>query len=515
MGLLDCPDIQTGFHLGSSRSATGELLAAERRLQLARIGRLCSAFIVMCKLNSLHDEGLLQILSTLRDSMPGVPRLLAINKIKGRYTPQVVVEQARGLMERFGLSSVYGAYDFRSQLARAQIPALPTGMRANGDELPIFFDLSATNQSTQRPAPLAAETSYLFHLSDRLEPGELSAASTRSLNLQLKARSYAALQWYESNQRFRQQQIQDAWRAIADACYEFMAERDSTGKPQGLRLQTSPAIISQMADSLNRTAPLWMRMSLRIDRTARQLHQAIRSSAAGFKILESASKSVTQFAQRFKRGEGAQVVTPERLAAAIRGCDSHDAFQAVIQGELERASETAIKRFAKEDMTRLDHAELDLWSRQVWGSMSFKDKLWKSTQPLAVIMAPLLAAVLVPIDGGGTAVLVFASAKELLAAAGIAAVMAPMATGGETLSIVHRETPWRQLSDLFAVVCDSLGVPRPIGDDLPLVQEASVRRRLLTSRLETRTESLVSAVYRWELVEDGVLELRSLLQQLN
>jgi hypothetical protein len=147
--------------------------------------------------------------------------------------------------------------------------------------------------------------------------------------------------------------------------------------------------------------------------------------------------------------------------------------------------------------------------------MSFKDKLWKSTQPLAVIMAPLLAAVLVPIDGGGTAVLVFASAKELLAAAGIAAVMAPMATGGETLSIVHRETPWRQLSDLFAVVCDSLGVPRPIGDDLPLVQEASVRRRLLTSRLETRTESLVSAVYRWELVEDGVLELRSLLQQLN
>ena len=120
--------------------------------------------------------------------------------------------------------------------------------------------------------------------------------------------------------------------------------------------------------------------------------------------------------------------------------------------------EAAMKRFAAEDKTLLDPKELDEWSKQIWDNMPLKQKLWKGTQPLALLMGPLLAAVLVPIDGGGTAVLVFASAKELLAAAGIAALLSPTFGGHEALKIVHRETPWRQLSDLFAIVCDSLNV---------------------------------------------------------
>jgi hypothetical protein len=180
-----------------------------------------------------------------------------------------------------------------------------------------------------------------------------------------------------------------------------------------------------------------------------------------------ASNNVMQFAKSFRRGEGAQVVTPKRLADAIRSSDSQDALASYSDAQLIGGCEAAMKRFSAEDQTQLDAAALDAWSREIWAHMPLRQKLWRGAQPLAVLMGPLLAAVLIPIDGGGTAVLVFASAKELLAAAGIAALMAPALMGGEALKIVHSETPWRQLSDLFALVCDGLGIARPEESQMP------------------------------------------------
>lgn len=523
LGLIDCPDIQTGFvsaGLGGATGtpSTGSQLAAERREQLARVGRLCSAFVILSKLGSLHDESLMQILSTLRDVMPGVPRLLAVNKVKSRYSPEVVYGQARGLVDRFGISGVFAAYDFRSSLAHSRIPEAPSGMRANAgdDPQPIFFETGPNFQvpSGSGGSQAAGQWEYLFDLGNRLDAGTLSRESNRSLMLQLKTRSLEALQWLGQNQQQQSAKIRDAWQTVADACYEFMAERDSTGRATGLRLQASPAIVAQMADSLQRTAPAWMKISLSIDRTARQLHQAISNSASRFKILQSASDSVTQFAKRFRRGEGAQVVTPERLGQALKNCDVHEALHGTSLETLIVRSEAAIKRFAEEDKTLLDVKQLDDWSRQVWAGMSFKDKLWKGTQPLAVVMAPLLAAVLVPIDGGGSAVLVFASTKELLAAAGIAAVMAPMATGGEALRIVHRETPWRQLSDLFAILCDCICIPRPGDADLPSSTCAGAPRQLLPSSLESKLSGIPAAIPHWELERELVQQLQTKIQQL-
>ena len=505
LGLIDCPDIQTGFYRAAS-TTSGDALASRRLQQLSRIGRLCSAFIVVSKMSSLHDDGLLSILATLRDAMPGVPRLLAVNKVKARYSPETVYEQARGLVERFGMQAVFAAYDFRSSLADTRVPAMPANMiaEADGSPLPIFFEAT----------PTSGQHRYLHNLGDQLDAGTLSKESSRSLVLQLKHKTIEAIDWFEQNQRQRAQQITDAWQAIADACYEFMAERDSSGRSIGLRLQASPAIIAQMADSLQRTAPAWMRISLSIDRTARQLQQAVANSAARFKILQSASGTVTQFTKRFRRGDGAQVVTPQRLAEAIRSCDAHDALQSCPQSQLVASCEFAMQRFAAEDKTVLNEKELDDWSRQVWRGMSFRDKLWKGTQPLAVMMAPLLAAVLVPIDGGGTAVLVFASAKELLAAAGLAAVMTPMATGGEALSIVHRETPWRQLSDLFAIVGDAIGLPRPAENQLPNSKCNGQVRKLQKSNLEPKRGGHDPAVQVWQLDSQLLTELRLAVQHI-
>ena len=512
LGLVDCPDIQTGFLDNPTSDLRGGELAASRRSQLSKIGRLCSAFVIVSKLSSLHDEGLLQLLTTLRDAMPGVPRILAINKVKARYSPETVYSEARNLVDRFGIASVFGAYDYRSALMNERIPPAPAGLTSSPEQpQPIFWDLSSQVEAGPRQ-PLA-ERDYLYHLSTRLEAGSLARESHRSLSLQLQAAASQSLEWLANNEALRKRQLTAAWKAIAEACYDFMAERNSDGQATGLRLQASPAIVSQLADSLQRTAPVWMRFSMTIDRTARQFQQAVSNSASRFKILQTASNSVMQFAKSFRRGEGAQVVTPQRLAESIRNHDFHDAMSRISDEGLVNSCEAAMKRFAAEDKSLLDPKELDDWSKQIWENMPLKQKLWKGTQPLALLMGPLLAAVLVPIDGGGTAVLVFASAKELLAAAGIAALLSPTLGGHEALKIVHRETPWRQLSDLFAIVCDSLGVPRPAADQLPRSNCAGEMRALLACSLpEKMGAGKVAAIAHWQSSDDFLRTLRMAIQ---
>lgn len=519
LGLVDCPDIQTGFIDNPNSQLHGGELAESRRGQLGKIGRLCSAFLIVSRLSSLHDEGLLQVLTTLRDAMPGVPRILAINKVKARYSPEVVYSEARSLVDRFGIESVFAAYDYRSALANDRIPAAPNGLDNSPDNpQPIFWDVSRpTNPSPNGGAAAVgrlADGDYLFHLSSRLEAGNLARESHRSLALQLQAAASESLEWLAKSEAIRKRQLTAAWKAIADACYDFMAERNSDGQATGLRLQASPAIVGQLADSLQRTAPTWMRMSMTIDRTARQFQQAVSNSASRFKILQTASNSVMQFAKNFRRGDGAQVVTPQRLAESIRKHDFHDATQSLTQEELVAGCELAMQRFAAEDKSLLDPKELDEWSKQIWEHMPLKQKIWKGTQPLALLMGPLLAAVLVPIDGGGTAVLVFASAKELLAAAGIAALLSPTLGGQEALKIVHRETPWRQLSDLFAIVCDSLGVPRPPTDQLPQANCGNELRALQPCSLPEKTVSSKQvAMAQWKMDENFSRLLRTAVQR--
>jgi hypothetical protein len=522
MGLLDCPDIQTGFCASSpavGATERGTQMAIRRQRQLASVGRLCSAFVVMAKLNSLHDHGLIDVLTTLRDAMPGVPRILAVNRVKARYSPEVVAGEARALIDRFGMRNLFMAYDFRSSLAHTRIPPMPPGLQPeeDGSLQPIFFEVPASNFSEQSAAAASPHESktppkYLYHLAQQLDPGSLAKESCRSLVLQLRSRSLEAIDWHLRNPSIRGQQIADARLAIAQACYDFMAQRDASGNVVGLRLQTSPAIIAQLSDSLHRTAPFWLRPSLAIDRTARQLQQAVAGKLEKFWLIQNASRNVAEFAKRFRRGEGAQVMTPERLGRVIREMDRHDSLKPLAEHELLDGCRLALERFAAEEQSVLDQKMLDEWGRAVWKQMNWKDQLKRGVQPLALATGPLLAALLIPFDGGGTAVLVFASAQELLAAAGIAAVLTPIAGGGETLSIIQEETPWRQLSNLFAILCDSLGLPRAHGANLPRCGTQS--KAILDSQVTVQTTRPATTLSVWQPDEGVIVQLQSALDRL-
>jgi hypothetical protein len=513
VGFLDCPDIQAGF--ANSRHGP-EADASQRRRWLAAIGRLCSAFVVMTKLSSLQDQSVLNILTTLRDRMPGVRRILTVNRVKSRYSPSVVWEQTRSIVEQFGISSVYMAYDFRIAAADTFIPAPPPGMLTPTDraKLPIFFEISSSGPvHTSNPALSSVKQpsgpSYLFHLGQQLDAGVLAEQSRKGLVQQLKLNSSLAADWHLRNPELRQQQLVEAWSVVASACYSFMVEQDQTGKTN-LRLQASPAIINQMTESLQRTAPAWMKLSLKIDRSSRKFQKWVSDKTEQLKVLQGVSQAVSNFAKRFRSGEVSQIVTPEQVCKTLRANDIHDVFASFAEVDLLANIQSGIARFASEDRSYLDERALDAWAETVWNNMSMASKLKRSVQPLALLTGPVIAAILLPIDWGGTSVLVFASTKELLAAVGAAALLPSMVGGGESEKIVQQETPWRQLSDLFAILCDTLGLPRPSPTQLPSCGESP---RQLTPSNVPCIPATATTFSLWLPAPGSVERLQSLAQR--
>lgn len=533
LALLDCPDIQTAFavgHAGFSSPPSEQSDALEtqrhRREQLARVGRLCSAFLIVSKLSALHDETLLAILETLRDTMPGVRRILAVNKVKARYSPAVVDEQARGLVQRFEIDEVYMAYDFRSHWAEHRLPPPPESLEWNPDDpLPIFFHGSATQPAGQSKldasspqaaagmTPPAVER-YLQDLSRLLTPGSLIVEGRRSVLDQLAAKTTETLTWFETNRTERERQLRHAWQAIADACFAFMAQRDASNQAVGLRLQTSPAIIAQMSDSLVRAAPWSMRPSLAIDRSVRQLQSSIAGGVARMRWLQTASAGVGQFLGRFRQGQTGKIVTADRFREQLERSDRHGVLSSVSPDLLTQACEHGLERFRREDTVRLDSQWLDQWSVELWKHMSLKRKLYVGMMPLAPIFGPLLAVTLIPFDAGGTAVLVFATTKELLVAAGIAALAIPTTLGGEVQDIVESGAALSQLSGLFAVMCDSLGLPRPDANQVPAIELLGQRRELSTSQLPVKLPAHPPLMHTWRLAPHFAQSLDSALAAL-
>ena len=544
LALLDCPDIQTAFAINPNLNA-GELVQSDdaletqqrRRQQLARVGRLCSAFVIVSKLSSLHDETLLAILDTLKDTMPGVRRILAVNKVKARYAPTVVDEQARQLVARFQIADVYMAYDFRSHWAEFRLPPQPQNLHVElHDPLPIFFRAAphgtkvvaepraraekragvpgASGSQTDLALQPPVVEHYLQDLSRLLAPGSLVIEGRRSVLHQLDENISETLAWFESNRAQRRRQLHNAWQAIADACFAFMAQRDASDQAVGLRLQTSPTIVAQMSDSLVRAAPWSMRPSLAVDRSVRQLQSSIADSVKRMRWLHSASANVSQFVGRFRQGHAGRIVTADRFREQLERSDKHGALGDCSAEAINAACEHALARFKQEDTVRLNASWLDRWSAEVWKHMSLKRKLYVGMMPLAPIFGPLLAVTLIPFDGGGTAVLVFATTKELLLAAGITALAVPTTLGSEVQDIVESEAALSQLSELFVVTCDSLGLPRPAADQLPRITVAGETRDLSPSQLAVKPPASKCVLSTWQLAPNYAQTLKNVVRLL-
>ena len=75
---------------------------------------------------SSRDGTLGDLLRIASDLMPGVPRMLAVNKIRREQTPDQVLETFRPLARSHGIETIYAAYDFDVPSSQPFIPGMPT-----------------------------------------------------------------------------------------------------------------------------------------------------------------------------------------------------------------------------------------------------------------------------------------------------------------------------------------------------------------------------------------------------
>ena len=110
-------------------------------------------------------------------------------------------------------------------------------------------------------------------------------------------------------------------------------------------------------------------------------------------------------------------------------------------------------------------------------------RILSGVAPAGVLFAPLLAVIMIPLDFGGSSVLVFASLKELLFA-GAAGFGLMLASGDGMPQMAESESAWQQLSDLVAVLTDELGLERKSASEPTHVVLGTHSRTLAASSIE-------------------------------
>lgn len=474
LGLLDCPDIVSDESLGLGSPEV-------RRELLGRAATLCSAFLVVTSAESSRDATLGDLLRIASDLMPGVPRMLAVNKIRPAQTPDQVHETFGPMARNHGIETVYAAYDYEVPASRPFIPGHDDQGLIDSDEdpLPVFF---AVSEDADNNPPASIEPDRLLStLPEKLDRGQLFEKFRVALEAGLRHtiwdHGFSAID-------------QDADRSTAgttkaqmcllDAALEFFAHREVGGDVNELRLHQSERIIRQLSESFAVTAPWYARWGVRLNAKVRRVFGGAGDFIRQLTPSAMAQKTAGEVKDKFRKGEYGGLITPDRLVSAI------DRFNGAIAlphwnqqassddtsawGE---AAEAAITRYERDDFTSLDPKSLDEATRKMWSEVPTHKKLTAGLTPLAAMFAVFAGVLTIPIDFGGTGLIVQASIPELLAATGFTA-LATMWAGGQSTRDVGQQAARQQLSDFHAVLCDTFGVTRV---DKPLtvkVADASV-----------------------------------------
>lgn len=528
VGLLDCPDIVSDEELG--------LGSPERRRNLlGRAATLCSAFLIVTDAASSRDTTLADLMRIASDLMPGVPRMLAVNKIRPRQTPDQVYETFEPLSKKFGVATLYAAYDFDVTASRPFIPreagndsGAVTG-DADQEPLPVFFEVAEDPDSN--PPAVIDRNRFLTALPNRLDRGILFSQLQRALRINLEKVIWdQGLQTIRDDAEASFEKTRQCQRVLLDASLEFFAHRKIGGEVMELRLHQSERIIRQLSESFAATAPWYARWGVRMNSTIRRVVGGAGDFVRSLTPSALSQKTADEIKGRFRSGEYGGLIAPEGLLAEIKRLDgavvlSHyrdhrsgeptpvgnsrtdpDTEAIVADSLLLPPIESAVMRFEQDDFTTLDPRRLDDAIRNMWKEIPVHKKIATGLTPLAAIFATFGAALMVPIDFGANLFLA-ASIPELLAAAGLS-TLAAMWAGDQGARDVGQQAARQQLSDFLAVLCDELGIARP---DPPMqVDVGKTKVTLPASRIgRTETSGPTIAVYR--VRDEFVGELGKLL----
>lgn len=485
IGLLDCPDIVSdeAFGLGSPR---------KRRELLGRAATLCSAFLVVSSAESSRDGTLGDLLRIASDLMPGIPRMLAVNKIRPRQTPDQVFEAFARLGRSHGIDTIYAAYDFEIPSSRPYIPAsdesLAVTLESDSDPLPVFFALA--EDADDNPPAGITDDRLLSALPSRLDRGVLFEKFRMALQASLRAAvwddGYACI---DRDADISESTTKKAQQCLLDAALEFFAHRQIGGDVSELRLHQSERIIRQLSESFAVTAPWYARWGVRLNARVRRVFGGAGDLLRQLTPSAIAERTAGEIKDKFRRGEYGGLMTPERLIQSIDRFGGESALKhwpelnspANRQAWLE-AAEAAILRFERDDFTALDPRRLDEAVARMWSEVPTHKKLTAGLTPLAAMLATFGGVLMIPVDFGASHVMA-ASIAELLAAAGLTTLSTLWAGGQNTRNVGHQAAR-QQLADFHAVLCDTFGLARV--KDVPTIRVAGVNEKLAASKIVVR-----------------------------
>ncbi len=532
IAIMDCPDVQTGF-LPQNTSSSSDISAtatapvtesmaptasnelfhehsqsiADARLNvLALAAPLCSAFVVVLPANAMHDQTVSRLMRLLQNRMPNVPQILAVNRVPRKYESDDIRTEINRLYRTQGFHRQYMAYGFDGPLQRERIPSSPSGYRPpRGQTLPLFFRIDES-PAPQPPKPIS-DSDWLLNIGFQLDKQSLLKGVLDSTVQQLRARVREALAFAKAHSNKLKTVTKELQGTLANACLDFSLDGSAVAREPKIRLQASRQIILQISKSLERTAPWWAMPSRWTARIAEVSKAGLAKTTSwmpgwlnGAAWFSGKTESVGHWIRsRWTSGQSGKIVTADALVDYLKRHDQKGYLQLddflpdtptrdSQQSRIQSACQRAIERFQNESHIELDDRELDEFTARMWSEMPLAKRLLTGLAPAGVLFAPLIAVIMVPVDFGGSAVLVFATIKELLLA-GVAGVGLVIASADHMPKIAESEVAWQQLGDLYAVLCDELGLCRPNSEQMPPIRFGSGTRMIPSSKIAEATHA--------------------------
>ncbi|MFM8189860.1 MAG: hypothetical protein ACKN85_15375 [Pirellula sp.] len=500
IALMDCPDVQTGMMSGwqsqtptlrSTRLDELSMAAAQARFSvLERSSTICSAYIVVLPANAMHDQTVTRLLKMLELKMPHVQRILAVNRVPRKYTSMEISQEMQSLYGFANPSRIYMAYHFEGPERREKLQSVPSELSDRSDMLlPAFYRVDQA-PVPQPPEPVSNQA-WMLRLGEQLQGNSLLAdaieSSLTTLRITIQRGLQNAHEWIEqSNRRWRV-----LHQVIAQSCLDFSLDPNAPASSPKIRLQASRQVVQQIAESLERTAPWWAKPGRWMQRLAQASKDSVGYATSWMKMpswMLDRGNEVGQWARsRLQRGESGKVVTADVLVDALAKWDKEGILKLDLRRQeretIRSACQRAITRFQAESSTQLDPRQVDQLTLRLWEQMPMSKRILSGVAPAGVLFAPLLAVIMIPLDFGGSSVLVFASLKELLFA-GAAGFGLMLASGDGMPQMAESESAWQQLSDLVAVLTDELGLERKSASEPTHVVLGTNSRTLAASSIE-------------------------------
>jgi len=437
LALLDCPDIQRS-HDTSVALNTSHIRAEA----LAKAAKLCSAFFVVSTNEQQEDEKL----RTFFNSLIKLDSQLPIYFVSTKVHLEKLIHQAavtRNQLSKMGLDTKVRQIFISPNLADFPASGYPEGV-------------SYLNE--------CGEPQNLSEVCQHLDPSELQRSFVHEIAARLQAAVIDGASKIHDHQR-ENKRTQDEARS------DVLKFLDNEFFKKGtLRPFYSPAVVLLLMESLERTAPWYLKHNFKLNNGFRTLKRGL---ASGWDWIDSKLPKLRRDLKKDHPAKGQkklEEVGPDQFSHYLAG--RKWVPEEANSQKLREIWESCINVIAHagifdEDAVRI---ELDEKMAEAWSEVSAWQKI-RSAAGLPLAFAGIFAVILLaPIDFGGSAVLLKATLGELLAAAGLGALA--VGEGAHSMDkTMEKRIAIPQHSALFSMIQDRFGIPRASTRELAKIPE--------------------------------------------